>query len=246
MPLKRIGECADAQRGQKGASLALLAQSGACVPDAWIWLKPRRNEDLKEVAKAGTQTVILRASEPLWCDPQQVSGAYPSQIVSLNELTGAQLDSWREAAYPVVLHCYIAAKLGGAAHIAMTDDKAMKVHLSWAYDISRLMNGSDSGMELWFGDLSPFEREGFGVPLLIARATHIPVPFLSQGFVSDFLCQVRPVATVLGSPFEVEWIISEAGTLIFLQLLRLATFDKALEAPWVHADALLYTKQKVE
>lgn len=237
MALKMVADCTETERGHKAASLALLARCGARVPDAWMWIRPRRSEDFRDIIRAGSRMIILRGSEPLECDPQGASGAYPSQVVSLNGTFESDLGTWLEADYPVIVQCYVAEAFGGAAHIRMLEAGKLLAHLSWSGDVAGVMSGADSGEEAWLGDLPEFGHEA---PLLIVRGPYIPKSIGDGTFVTEFLKQMRPVTRAVADPFEVEWIVSEGGELIFLQLIHLNESDETSGTPWIHADATAY------
>ena len=242
MPLKILTDCTEAELGLKAASLVFLAQHGVRVPDAWMWIRPRRKEDIQESVSMGTGTIILRGSEPLGSNPQEISGAYPSQICTLNELLGDALNSWLEVEHPVIVQHYVAATFGGAAHVTMSEGGGLMAHLSWSSDVKAIMEGSDSGTDVWLGDLPEFQ--GNGAPVLITRTAHVPEFFVGSSFVSEFLYQMRSVARVSGVPFEVEWIVDKNESVIFLQLIRLIETEEAFESPWIHPDASLYPLEK--
>ena len=242
MPLKKLSDCTRRELGHKAASLVFLAQHGVRVPDAWMWLQPRQREDIQEFAEPGAVTVILRVSEPIGSHPQGVSGLYPSQAFTPHELLGSALNSWLGLEHPVIVQRFVKAAFGGAAHVKMSEDDRLILQLSWSSDVKEIMDGSDSGMDVWLGDLPAFE--GDGAPILIARAAHVPEPFSCSSIVPEFLAQMRSIARLLRVPFEVEWIVDNAGSLIFLQLIQLAEAEITLKTPWVHIDASTYANEK--
>jgi hypothetical protein len=221
--------------------MVFLAQHGVSVPDAWIWVQPRRVDDLRDPLLVLGNKIILRGSEPIECAPQVVSGGYPSQVVHLNGL-GSELNSWLAAAYPVIVQRYVEAAFGGAAHVMLIEGTKVLIHLSWSSDVACIMDGSDSGMEVWLGDLPAFE-EG-GSPVLIARSDQVPYELVNSGLGIEFLSQMRTLVNASSLPFEVEWIMDSRRRLVFLQHLSLVNVENALEAPWVHADASVYAIEK--
>ena len=244
MPLRKLTDCTKEELGSKAASMVFLAEHGLRVPEARIWLAPRRIEDINEFIRPGADTIILRTSEPLGSDPQGVSGSFPSELLTVHEPLGSALNYWLRVEHPVIVQHFVPAIFGGASHVTSNEEDKLIAHLSWSLDVKGIMDGSDSGMDVWLGDLPMFEEEG--VPILIARAEHIPEAVVDTRFVSEFVSQMRSVAHVLREPFEVEWIVDNTGSLVFLQLIQIREIEESPKMPWIHADASVYAKQSEE
>jgi hypothetical protein len=152
------------------------------------------------------------------------------------------MNSWLAAAYPVIVQRYVEASFGGAAHVTLIEGVRVLIRLSWSSDVACIMDGSDSGMEVWLGDLPAFEDGGS--PVLIARNDQVPYELVNSGLGAEFLSQMRKLVNASSVPFEVEWIMDPWGRLVFLQHLSLVNVEDALEAPWVHADAAVYAIEK--
>jgi hypothetical protein len=238
MSLKTLTKCTEAECGHKAISLILLSQSNLLVPESWMWLAPRRKEDFEGIIKSGINTIILRASEPIDSIAQELSGNYPSQILQFTEVDDL-LDSWIKLPSPVIVQHYVPATFGGAAHIRMIE-KSLIIHLLWSSDIEGIMNGSDSGKEVWFGDLPNFEKGS--ETKLVARSSSVPKTLLK--IIPEFTSQMRVISQKVSLPFEVEWVVDYAGEIVFLQLLKLDNLEERSEFPWIHPDSLFYALEK--
>ena len=238
MPLKPLNECLSNELGHKGSSLLLMWQHGICVPDAWLWVTPRLLQDLLHLQECDIRKIILRVSEPLGCDPQESSGSSISSVYAFASGDLHELEHWLSIGECVIVQRYVEANAGGAAHVRESYLGRVVVHLSCALDVSHIMEGSESGVEMWIGDIPPLD--GTIAPLLISRSDDLPLALASEEFAKEFMSEIRPLALGLGVPFEVEWVIGEDGRIVFLQLLELKSIERTEYEMWVHPDAATY------